>query len=41
MKYAGYMKRKDATYRRRLIRTMCETINLFKDKDIICLVDIL
>jgi len=37
MKYAGYLNSKDATYRRKLLRTMwCETINIFKDKDIMC-----
>ena len=37
MKYAGYLNSKDATYRRKLLRTMwCETINIFENKDIIC-----
>ncbi len=37
MKYAFYLNSKDATYRRKLLRTMwCETINIFENKDIIC-----
>mgnify|MGYP005748180589 FL=1 len=37
LKYAGYLQRKTPADRRHLIRTMwCETINIFKDKDIMC-----
>ena len=37
LKYAGYLQRKTPADRRHLLRTMwCETINIFKDKDIMC-----
>ena len=37
LKYAGYLQRKTPADRRHLLSTMwCETINIFKDKDIMC-----
>ena len=37
LKYAGYMKNRPMTENRKLIRQMwCDTINIFKNKDMLC-----